>query len=314
VSGLGAFRRGLAAARAGWRLVGLVWAADLCVAAAAALPYLVGLDALTAGRPDAGALAARFDARLFTDFVARHRDLYATADLRVLLTTALAVFVHAVLAGGLFEVLGRRGAAGEPPPGAVRGFFAACAAHAGRMLAVSLIAALLLGAAAWLLHGVLADGLEETIRESAREPTRFVFKLLPGALFLLVLALVGLVADAWRACVVMGEAPLGRALLRTGELLRRRLGAFVAVGLGGLALQAAGLAVFVSLDGAIPQGRWPAIVTVILLGQALMLWRTGLRAAVLAAQARLCRDELAAAAPLREEGPVLPSLRRRSAG
>jgi hypothetical protein len=296
VSGLGALRRGLRAARAGWRAVVVCWAADLAVAAAAAVAFVLAWDGLAAARPDAGALAARFDERLFGDLVARHQALFGAADVRVLVVTAAGVLLHAVLAGGLLDVLGRAGA-DQPAPARVRAFLAACAAHAGRMLAIALVAAGLLGLSGWLLHGILADALEDPIRFVAREQNRLILKLLPGVAFLVVLGAVGLTADVWRACAVVTDRPLGGALRLALRLVRRRPGAFVTVGAGGLALQAAAVAGFTALDGAIPQGRWAGILAVIALGQALMLWRHGVRAAVLAAAARLCRDETAAALP-----------------
>jgi hypothetical protein len=284
VTGHGALGGGLRAARGARRIIACVWAVDLVLAALAAVPFLRAFDGATAERMDGGALAARLDERLFMDFVARHHDLYAQAELRLVVVTALGVLLHALAAGGLLETLGPHAAA---RPG-VRAFLAAAARHAGRMLVVSGVAAGVVALAGLALHGPLAVRLDEVARGLDRDRMRLIVRLVPGLSFLLVLGVVGLLADAWRACVVVRAAPVARALRLALGFVRRRLRVLLVVLGGGLALTVAGVATFAVIDGLVPQGRWPAILLVVTLGQALMLWRHAVRAAVIAAEARLC--------------------------
>jgi hypothetical protein len=156
------------------------------------------------------------------------------------------------------------------------------------MVTISVVVLTLLAAAGWLFEGALADVLEGPTRDLRREPTRLLVRLLPGVGALLVVMLGSLVADVWRAAVVVGGVRVGAGLRLCFRVLRRRPGGLVVVAAGGLALTLAGMAVFVLLDGWVPQGTWPGILTALALGQALMLWRHGVRAGVLGAEARLC--------------------------
>ena len=294
MTGLQALRQGLQAARRGWRFVACAWLLDLVVAAAFALPFVMALDGAAGASADGGALAARFDDRFFTELAATHPALFAGWDLRLALGTAAAVLLHAFLAGGLIEILACRGAAGEPGPVTVRVFFAACVARAGRMIAISVLAAFLLALLGGLLHGLVAGRVEVGLREVARERARLALTLAPGLVYLLAVAVVATWADVARSCAVIGERDVLPAFGRGAALLWRRAGALCVVGLGGLGLQVAALCAFVGLDAVVPQGQWGGLLLVILAAQGLMLWRHGVRVAVIAATARVCRDELAA--------------------
>jgi hypothetical protein len=308
VTGRTALGQGLAAARAGWRLVVWAWALDLLVAAVMALPFVLALDAATAHGGGA-ALARRFDDRLFTELAASQPALYAHWDLKLALGVAAAVVLHGFLAGGLIAGLTRRGARGEARPSAGRDFFAACMAHAGSTIGVSLVAGVALALVGGLLHGLLAGRLEGALRDVASERTRLLVTLAPGAFYLVVIAVVATWADLARARAVLAGDSLTAALGRGARLLGRRPGALLVIGLGGLALQVGARVVFVGIDGAVPQGGWGGILLVVAAGQLLLLWRHGVRVAVVAATARLCRWELGAgtapapriAAPVRGE-------------
>jgi hypothetical protein len=294
VTGARALRQGLQAARRGWRYVAWAWLLDLVVAALVALPFLVALDGAATMTGGGEALAAKFDERFFLELGGANAALGARWDLRLALCTAVAVLLHAFLAGGLIEVLARRGARGEPGPVTVRVFFSACVERASRVIAVSVLAGLVLALLGGLLHGALGGRVEAWVVDVPRERTRLMLALAPGVAYLIVIAVVGTWADLARACVVLGEREVLPALGLSARLLWRRAGALCVLGLGALALQVAALAAFVGLDAVVPQGRWGGIVLVIVAAQGLMLWRHGVRVAVIAATARLCREELAA--------------------
>ena len=296
MSGLQALRQGLQAARRGWRYVVCAWLLDLVVAALVALPFLLALDGATAAAGDGAALAARFDERFFAELAATHPAVYAHWDLRVALCIGAAVLLHGFLAGGLIEILARRGATDEPRPVPVRLFLGTCAHHASRMVAIGVLAGGLLALVGALVHGLLGGRMEAWLTDVPRERTRLMLTLAPGVAYLLVVAIVGAWADLARACVVIGEREVLPAIGRGARILWRRAGALCLLGLAALALQVVALVAFVGIDGGMPQGRWGGILMVIVAGQGLMLWRHGVRVAVIAATARLCREELAAGA------------------
>ena len=103
-------------------------------------------------------------------------------------------------------------------------------------------------------------------------------------------------ADLARGCAVLGDLEVLPAIGRGARILWRRAGTLCVMGLAALALQVAALVAFVGLDAVVPQGRWGGIVLVIVAAQGLMLWRHGVRVAVVAGTARLCRDDLARSA------------------
>ncbi|MBI5480628.1 MAG: hypothetical protein HY906_17355 [Deltaproteobacteria bacterium] len=296
MTGLQALRQGLQAARRGWRYVVYAWLLDLVVAALVALPFVLALDGAAAATGGGAALAARFDERFFAEFAATQPALHAHWDLRLALCTAAAVLLHAFCAGGLIEVLARRGARGEPGPVTVRIFLVTCVEHASRMIAISVLAGLLLALLGALLHGLIGGRMEGWLADVPRERTRLLLTLAPGVAYLLLLAVVATWADLARACVVLGEREVLPALGRGARILGRRAGALGVMGLAALALQLAALVAFVGCDAVVPQGRWGGILLVIVAAQGLMLWRHGVRVAVIAATARLCRDDLAARA------------------
>jgi hypothetical protein len=297
VTGLRALGLGLQAARRGWRYVACAWLLDLFVAAVIALPFVLALDGATAAAGDGAALAARFDERFFAELAATHPAVYAHWDLRVALCIGAAVLLHGFLAGGLIEVLARRGAAGEPRPVPVRLFLATCAHHASRMLAIGVLAGLVLALVGAVLHGLVGGRMEAWLAEVPRERTRLLLTLAPGIAYLLVVAVVGAWADLARACVVLGEREVLPGIGRGARILWRRAGALCALGLAALALQVVALVAFVGIDAAVSQGGWGGILLVIVAAQGLMLWRHGMRVAVIAATARLCREESAAGTP-----------------
>ena len=305
MSGFQALALGLRVTRRSLGLVVAAWGADLLVAAAVAVPLVAALDRVLGGQGDGGAIGAVPDGRLLAAFVARYGGPDGATMGRLLAATLAAVLVHAVVSGGLLSVLGR-GAPAEGRAGRWRRFLAGCAAHAGRMVTISVVILTLLAATGWLLDGVLADALEAPLRDVGREPTRLLLRLLPGVVAVVAIMLGSLVADVWRAAVVVGGVRLGPGLRLCGRVLRQRPGGFVVVGAGGLALMLAGLAGFTLLDGLLPQGRWPGILLALALGQALMLWRHGVRVGVIAAEARLVGAALeeAAGGQARAAGPV----------
>jgi hypothetical protein len=295
VTGLGALRQGLQAARRGWRYVAVVWLLDLVVAALLVLPFVLVLDGAAAWTGNGETLAARFDERFFAEVAAAHPALRAHWDLRLALCAGAAVLLHGFLAGGLVEILARRGARGEPRPPAVRALLAACLPRAGRTIAISVIAGMVLALVGALLHGVLGERVEAWSSELTRERTRLALALAPGVVYLLVIAVLATWADLARSCAVLGDLDVLPAIGRGARILWRRARALVALGCAALAVQVAGLCAFVGLDAVVPQGRWGGIVLVIVAAQGLMLWRHGVRVAVIAATARLCRDDFAEA-------------------
>ena len=164
------------------------------------------------------------------------------------------------------------------------------------MIAVSVLAGLVLALLGGLLHGLLGSRVEGWLADVPRERTRLLLTLAPGVTYLLVIAVVATWADLARACVVLGEREVLPAVGRGARMLWRRAGALCVMGLGALTLQVFALVAFVAFDAVVPQGRWGGIVLVIVAAQGLMLWRHGVRVAVIAATARLCREELAAGA------------------
>jgi hypothetical protein len=301
VSGLQALRQGLQAARRGWRYVALVWLVDLVVAALLVLPFVLALDGAASFAGGGGALAARFDERFFAELVAAQPTVGAHWDLRLALAAVAAVLLHGFLAGGLIDLLAGRGARGEPAPPTVRALVAACLPRAGRTIAIGVMGGLVLAALGGLLHGVLGGRLAAW-SANASERGRLALTLAPGVLYLLVIAVVAAWADLARACAVLGDLEVLPAIGRAARILWRRAGALVVMGLAALALQVAALGAFVAFDAVVPQGAWGGILLVIVAAQGLMLWRHGVRVGVVAATARLCRDELAASASAAGEG------------
>jgi hypothetical protein len=310
-----ATRRGITAARREKRLVLALWLVSLALALAAALPSWLALSDAMELRPGTDVLADALRLGVVADLDELHPGIVAGLVRAGLAAFGLAFFVGLATTGGALDVL----TSGHDRPFAYR-FGRGAGRFFGRFLRLSLLTFV----AAALLVAVTAAPLFALSRYLRRESGSEWLAVLVWLLALAAAGLAVLVAlllqDAARVRVVREDQrrvwPLWRSSLRLvlGHPLK-----WLRVWSWNALLLLLCFAVYALVAEAIPAG--PLLVLLVLLQQAFVIARCGLRVALLNAEIELVgtlspsdpplappQDELEPPLPVPDTGaPALPA-------
>jgi hypothetical protein len=291
--------QGLQAARRNKRLAVTLWIINLGLALAAAMPGWRAIHDAIGLLPTADSLADSFSFGVIADLAELRPGLISGLG-----DTALAVFVLGLLAGvvasgGALEVLtsgDERSFAHRFGRGAFRFF-----ARFLRLGAITLVVALLL---TLLVAGPLFALSRYLRRESGSEWLALALLLAALVAFGLVILVTHLVQDAARVLVVRGDLRRVVPALRSAVgLLWRHPVAWLGTWASNALLLGLVFAAYLALANAIPASR--LLLALVLLQQAFVLVRCGLRVALLGAEIALVPVPLPAEAP--PQPPVEPS-------
>jgi hypothetical protein len=275
-------RAGLTGAWRRPKLVATVWAWNLVLALAAAVPLFRWLRGALSRSPEAELLTERFSFALFFELQQQAEPALGMVWGAALGGLLLGFLANPLLAGGILEVLGSR----DDRP-LLHRFFRGAGRFYGRFLGLLLWSA----AGAAVVGGLVAAALGAALgrlRESAWEPGDMVARLLVMVAVAGVLAFFWMGLDYARIEVSRGD---GRGVWRAflsglRFVLRHRGRAFglLAACWGLLGLLAAA---YLAFRQAVPSHTAGLIALMFAAQQAFMLARTGLRVAALAAEREL---------------------------
>jgi hypothetical protein len=279
-----AFRAGVRAAARRPRLVAGLWAWQLVIATAAALPLLRGLAAATEFSPATDALLERFSIALFGELL-QYNALPIVQMLQVGAMGALLVSVVAAPALVAISI-----SALDGPERAVAGELAAAAGRWYFPLLRLLVGGRLVALGAAVLAGGAARALLGPVRHSAWELGRLLSIPVVLAVALLVLVLFWAAVDyavihALRAGSRRMVAAWLAGLRASFSRPITTLALWILAGLVITGIAALLFAVLGSLSGAAPA----AIAAAIVAQQLFMIFRVGVRVALLGAEAAAWR-------------------------
>jgi len=273
--------RGAAAARANLRLVAALWLVNLALALAAGLPGWLTLSEVMGPLPRADALSESLRFGVVADLAELYPELLTHISRAAIAAFGLAWIVALAATGGTLEVLTSRDA---------RSFAHRFGRGAGRYFGRFLRLALISLVAAPLLVGVTAGPLlawsRYLRRESGSEWLAMSVWTLALAAAGLALLLTLLVQDAARVRLVREDA---RRVFREWRSAVVLVLGHPAKWLGVWSWNALALAVafalFLAVSSAVPPR--PLLVVLVLLQQAYVLVRCGLRVALVGAEVEL---------------------------
>ena len=273
-------REGLARSAAAWRLVVLVWGVHLVLAAAAAYPFWRALRSLLGPLPGADVLRTGIRFEALADLVELRPGLLGAFGLSFVAVAGLGLLIGAAVTAGVLEVL--RGEDSRPlghrfGRGAGRFF--------GRFVGVGLFVGLLAGLVGTLVVSpfmVLARRYVQSGWDAAR-----LAPLAGAAVDGLVALLALLVFDAARIHIVRADVGAFAGLRDGLGLVLRHPPVWLGTWFVNAALVGLAVVLFVLFRRAVPTESGPQILAMVLVQQALVLARTGLRVALLASETAL---------------------------
>ena len=291
---LGATLRGTAAARRNPRLVATLWLFNLALAVAGALPGWMTLSSVMGSLPAADALGEAFRFGVLSDLSEIQPGLVSGLARAALAVFGLGLVVALATTGGTLEVL---------TSGDARSFAHRFGRGAGRFFLRFLRLGLITLVTAPLATGLVAVPLlalsRHLRRESGSEWLAVSVWLLAVAAAGAVLVFVLLVQDAARVLLVRDDERRVRRLLRPAlaTVLRHPL-KWLSLWSWNALLLLALFALYLALSSAVPPGK--LLVVLVLLQQAFVLLRCGLRVALLGAEIELVTA-------LRPRAPAAPA-------
>ncbi len=200
VSARTAIRQGLRLARRTWPAVWVLFAANMLLAAVAALPIYHGMLNFTSHSLMGRTLLTGFSVDWLTDFSFNNRGALEHYAQFIMVMGLMALPVNAVLAGGILARFQRRQERFR-----LGAFFRDCGRYAWRMLWLMLIALV----AYWAVFRYLYSGLGGFVAHATlywmNDRSAYVVHLAVGLLVLLSLAFVNLVIEFARVRIVFGE-------------------------------------------------------------------------------------------------------------
>lgn len=274
---------GLRAAASRPGLLVVVWALQLIVAAAAALPLFRALSAVTASFPEADRLLERFSLALYAELLqANQVPMFAMLQASGFGVVLIAVITGPAFLAAIVTSLER--------PGGPKG---ALAASVGRyywpLLRLTVFGRLVAIMAAGLVGGAFGAALRP-LRRSLWEAGRLASGPLIVAVALVVLVLFWAVVDYAIVHAIRTESRRMFAAWRAGvRAAFRRLWTTLGIWFGIGLLLAACAAIVVFLHGILPATSAALIAAVIVLQQIFIITRIGLRVALLGAEAAAWR-------------------------
>jgi hypothetical protein len=281
-------------ARRNARLVATLWLFNLALAFAGALPGWMTLSSLMGSLPAADALGAAFHFGVLSDLSELQPGLVSGFGRAALAALALGLVVALATTGGTLEVL---------TSGDERSFAHRFGRGAGRFFLRFLRLGLITLVTAPIVTGLSAAPLlalsRQLRRESGSEWLAVSMWLLAVAVAGLVLLFVLLVQDAARVLLVRDDERRVRRVLRPAlaTVLRHPL-KWLSVWSWNAVLLLVLFAVYLALSNAVPPAK--LLVVLVLLQQAFVLLRCGLRVALLGAEVELV-------AALRPRPPAPPA-------
>lgn len=278
------------------RLVFVLWAFGLALSLAATFPAWRALAAAIGPLPHAD--AAGFSAEVLADLVELRPGLIPGLGAAAASTFGLGLLVGLVFAGGALEVLVNR----DDRPFAHR-FGRGGFRFFGRFLRLGAITCAVAVPLAALVGGPLFALSARLRRDSGSE----WLAIGTWAAALLAIGLVGLLAllvqDAARVRIVTTDERRARKALRPAlSIVWRGKAAWLGTWLLNALLLLASFAVYLALAEAIPAGR--ALLLLVLLQQAFVLSRCGLRVALLGSEVALVEALTPLSAPVVEPLPA----------
>jgi hypothetical protein len=273
---------GLAGAWRRPKLVATVWAWNLMVALAAAVPFFRWLREALSNSPEADLLVRRFSFGLFSELLQDAGPALNMASAAAFAAVLLGFLGNPLLAGGILEVLGSR----DDRP-LLHRFFRGAGHFYGRFLRLLLLSTVAAAIVAALVAGLLGAALRP-LRESAWEPGDQVAGLLVMAAVVVVLALFWLGLDYARIQVSRGDSRgMWRASLSGLRFALRYRGKTFGLLAAYWILLGIMAAAYLAFRQAVPSHTAGLIALMFVAQQAFVLARTGLRVAALASEREL---------------------------
>jgi hypothetical protein len=307
----GALLWGLRAAWACRRLLILILAANLLLAAGVLYPLLAPMDDSLSRHPEAGRIGRQLDAKWWGDWT-RSAAVPVRGSVGLLsLASLVMVLAGTFFAGGLLEALrfGPRKPlrfeplpdpwyegqtpewrASEPGPASVREFLRSSARHFPRFLVLLLLSMPLYWVVQRILnhHAVIAlDALLEGVED---ERLGMLLTFLRAGLFVCAFHAVTVFFEYARVHEVLKPgAPLLALFATPARLLVRRPAAVLGIEAGAFLLHLAAMGAFIPVDRLLGRGPVIAVTAGFLATQIFLLARIWIRAGAQAAQIRLAR-------------------------
>jgi hypothetical protein len=275
----------------------LLWLANLVLAAVVVGPFWLRLHGALAHAPAGDRLLEGLSVGLLVDLAREHGGLLGPLILSTLPVLGAALLFNAFAAGGVLEVLiaDRPGTVFERFAGGGARFF-------GRFLRVGVLAGVVVTVVAGSVLGATAAATRNAW-ESEWEPAPLFGWLAGVAVAGLAVVVVLLALDLARVRIVRdGRRRVMRALFGSLWLVLRHPVATVGLWIAVAALFGVVLALYLGLRSLVPAASWPGIVLMIVVQQAVMLARAGLRVALFAGEVEVV-ERLLPAGP----GPTPPA-------
>jgi len=259
------------------RLIGLLYGITLVLGLLAALPFYNTLKAEDQNSLSFLNLLNGFDYTVFSDFM--HRSARAISPLMSVgrWLGILYVFLSVFIAGGILAQFAQPLGARPVIAFQASTFWSACSHYAGRFLRLFGVTFLfvLAGAGIWLVVGSLVSiGLSDTLSERGL----FWIGLVFFGLFVLSATLLLCIGDFAKVLMFReDERNAFRAFGRAARLVLRNLGKtygsyWLLIGIGtGL------FGLYFLVDDLVPMRNWPTILTMLVVQQAFVFARVGLK-------------------------------------
>jgi len=258
-------------------LVGLLYGVTLALGLLAALPLYNTLKAEDQNSLSFLNLLNGFDYTVFSDFM--HRSERAISPLMSVgrWLGVLYVFLSVFVAGGILWRFSQLSGLRQTVPFQGGTFLSACGQYVGRFLRLFGVTFLfvLAGAGIWLVTGSLVS---IALSDSMTERGLFWVGLLFFVLFVLTATLLLCIGDYAKVLMFReDEQNAFRAFGRAGRIVRGNLGKtygpyWLLIGIG-----ASLFAVYFLLDDLITMRNWPTILIMLVVQQALVFARVGLK-------------------------------------
>lgn len=278
------------------RVVLTLYAVNLLLALAVAVPHALLLDPVTSELPDPGLQAEHLRPPWSDDLAREHSAALGVLGQAAGAAGWLHVLAMTVLVGGVVRAHERRAAESRAEKGqawSVRDLFADGAAHAGRMLRLLVVAMLFTFLAGFVFNRTLVDVHERYFSAISSERLSVLADWSREGLFLVVLFVLTTWLDLARVRVVVeGRRSSLAALVSAADGILRRgvptlivAATFLLAELGVMALGSAVLA-------GTPTRSWASIAAWTAAGQLLVLSRVALGSGRLAAFTSLVEDDV----------------------
>jgi hypothetical protein len=309
---LAALRWGILSAWACRRILVLIVAVNLFLAALVVYPLLGPMNDSLSRHPDAGRIGSALDYRWWTDWTWAGREL-VNQSVNALGAAGFAmVLLSTFFAGGLLEALRYgprsplsfeplpdpfyRGALPEwrhasPGPATIQTFLRNCASHFPRFLVYLLLSVPLYWMVQVVLNSWAVIGLDRFVERVGDERIGLGLTILRSALFVIAFDAVTVLFEYVRVQEILKPGSTLVALLGLPlRLLRSRPGTLLGIEAGAFALQVAAMLAFLPIDRLLSAHPVSAVTIGFAASQAFLFARLLIRSAAQAAEIRLAES------------------------